>query len=151
RDPLRGRPAAHAACRRSADGGREGSHHAQSARQSAGHDRTRPRRGKYLRRSTGERTAEVEMTGLELQNLGLGLVSGARMISRALNAMTVHVEEYFTVQALDAVVPRDKWPAQALRADEQTRRLLDLFDAHGIKATFFVLGWVAERHQSLVK
>lgn len=65
--------------------------------------------------------------------------------------MTVDVEEYFTVQALDSVVPRDRWPAQPLRSDRQTRRLLDLFESHGIKATFFALGWVAERQRALIK
>jgi polysaccharide deacetylase family protein (PEP-CTERM system associated) len=63
----------------------------------------------------------------------------------------VDVEEYFTVQALDRVVPRDRWPAQPLKADEQTRRLLDLFDRRGIKATFFALGWVADRQRDLIR
>jgi polysaccharide deacetylase family protein (PEP-CTERM system associated) len=67
------------------------------------------------------------------------------------NAMTVDVEEYFTVQALDELVPRDRWPAQPLRSDEQTRRLLDLFDRRGIKATFFALGWVADRQHDLIR
>ncbi|MCK6551935.1 DUF3473 domain-containing protein [Myxococcota bacterium] len=76
-----------------------------------------------------------------------------RLMERAprLSAMTVDLEEHFTVENLSAVVPRDLWPVQALRADDQTRRLLDLFDAHGVKATFFVLGWVAERHRALVR
>lgn len=68
-----------------------------------------------------------------------------------LNAMTVDVEEYFTVQNLDQRVPREAWPHQPLRAGDQTRRIMDLFDAHGIKATFFVLGWVAERHPGLAR
>lgn len=68
-----------------------------------------------------------------------------------LNAMTVDVEEYFTVQALDGAIPRERWPAQPMRADRQTRRILDLFDAHAVKATFFVLGWVGERHPGLVR
>lgn len=65
--------------------------------------------------------------------------------------MTVDVEEYFTVQALDQVVPRQQWSAQPLRCDEQTRRILDLFDEHDVKGTFFVLGWVGERHRDLVR
>jgi polysaccharide deacetylase family protein (PEP-CTERM system associated) len=68
-----------------------------------------------------------------------------------LSAMTVDVEEHFTVENLSGVVPRDLWPVQPMCADAQTRRLLDLFDAHGVKATFFILGWVAERHRGLVK
>ena len=72
-------------------------------------------------------------------------------MSSRLNAMTVDVEEYFTVQNLDGLIPRDRWPSQAMRADQQTRRLLDLYDQHSIKATFFVLGWVAERNRALVR
>jgi polysaccharide deacetylase family protein (PEP-CTERM system associated) len=88
---------------------------------------------------------------MNLTDLGHALATGSKKLSAQKNAMTVDVEEYFTVQALDSVVPRDRWPAQPLRADEQTRRLLDLFESHGIKATFFVLGWVADRHRTLVK
>jgi polysaccharide deacetylase family protein (PEP-CTERM system associated) len=72
-------------------------------------------------------------------------------MSSRLNAMTVDVEEYFTVQNLDGVVPRESWPAQPLRSDAETRRLLDLFEARGVRATFFVLGWVAERQRALVR
>ncbi|MFO0726807.1 MAG: XrtA system polysaccharide deacetylase [Myxococcota bacterium] len=71
--------------------------------------------------------------------------------SRQVNAMTVDVEEYFTVQNLDQRLPREQWASQPLRAGDQTRQILDLFDARGIKATFFVLGWVAERHPGLAK
>lgn len=79
------------------------------------------------------------------------LATGSGKLSSRLNAMTVDVEEYFTVQNLDGLIPRDRWPAQAMRADQQTRRLLDLYDTHGIKATFFTLGWVAERNRELVR
>jgi polysaccharide deacetylase family protein (PEP-CTERM system associated) len=79
------------------------------------------------------------------------LATGKGRLSSRLNAMTVDVEEYFTVQNLDGIVSREQWPAQAMRADQQTRRLLDLFDMHQVKATFFVLGWVAERNRALVR
>jgi polysaccharide deacetylase family protein (PEP-CTERM system associated) len=87
----------------------------------------------------------------ELLKAGRALVTGTTKLSEKPNAMTVDVEEYFTIQNLNERVPRDRWPAQPLRADDQTRRLLDLFDTHGVKATFFVLGWVAERHAKLVR
>jgi polysaccharide deacetylase family protein (PEP-CTERM system associated) len=67
------------------------------------------------------------------------------------NAMTVDVEEYFTVQNLDGLVKRDAWPAQPMRSDAQTRRLLDLFEAHGVRGTFFCLGWVADRIRPLIQ
>lgn len=87
----------------------------------------------------------------ELGALGRALITGEGRLSQTPNAMSVDVEEYFTVQALDHVVPRERWPAQPLRAGDQTRRILDLFDRHGVKATFFVLGWVADRHRALVR
>lgn len=65
--------------------------------------------------------------------------------------MTVDVEDYFHVAAFKKVVsPRDweRWPP---RVENNTRRLLDLFDELSIQATFFVLGWVAERHPELVR
>lgn len=77
--------------------------------------------------------------------------SPAAKLSTIQNAMSVDVEEYFTIQSLAERVPRDTWPAHPLRADQETLRILDLFDDHGIKATFFVLGWVGERHPRLVR
>jgi polysaccharide deacetylase family protein (PEP-CTERM system associated) len=68
-----------------------------------------------------------------------------------INAMTVDVEDYFQVSAFDNVIRRDDWASMPSRVVTNTRRLLDLFDNHGVKATFFVLGWVAERFPSLVR
>jgi len=72
-------------------------------------------------------------------------------MTSVLNAMTVDVEDYFHVSAFDGVVPRSRWPAMESRVCANTERLLDLFAEHGISATFFVLGWVAERHPALVR
>lgn len=88
---------------------------------------------------------------LDLIRQAQTLARGDGRLSTTKNAMTVDVEEYFTVQNLDGIVTRDAWPAQPLRSDTQTRRLLDLFDLHDVKATFFVLGWVAERQPKLVR
>jgi polysaccharide deacetylase family protein (PEP-CTERM system associated) len=66
------------------------------------------------------------------------------------NAMSVDVEDYFQVSAFDHVVPRDAWDRFESRVEANTERLLGLFHECGVKATFFVLGWVAERHTSLV-
>jgi len=68
-----------------------------------------------------------------------------------LNAMTVDVEEYFQVSAFEDVVDRDRWDEMESRVELGTRRLLDLFAAHRVRATFFVLGWIAERHPALVQ
>jgi polysaccharide deacetylase family protein (PEP-CTERM system associated) len=64
--------------------------------------------------------------------------------------MTVDVEDYFQVSAFDAVVPRDKWASFPSRVVDNTHRLLRMFDEAGVKATFFMLGWVAERFPALV-
>jgi len=67
------------------------------------------------------------------------------------NALTVDVEDYFHVTAFADAINRSDWDACQLRVENNTQRLFDLFDAHGVKATFFVLGWVAERLPGLVK
>jgi polysaccharide deacetylase family protein (PEP-CTERM system associated) len=72
-------------------------------------------------------------------------------VSQVLNAMTIDVEDYFHVSAFDGVVPRSSWATLECRVERNTDRLLEIFDRHGIKATFFVLGWVAERYPALVR
>jgi polysaccharide deacetylase family protein (PEP-CTERM system associated) len=67
------------------------------------------------------------------------------------NAMTIDVEDYFHVSVFDGVVPRSEWERLESRVDRNTRRLLDIFDESGVRATFFVLGWVGERHPDLVR
>jgi polysaccharide deacetylase family protein (PEP-CTERM system associated) len=70
---------------------------------------------------------------------------------RAVNAMSVDVEEHFQVQAMERTVKRGDWDRRASRVEASTNRILDLFAAHGAKATFFTLGWVAERHPLLIR
>ena len=67
-----------------------------------------------------------------------------------LNAMTVDVEDYFHVSVFERTVPRRTWESLESRVVVNTERLLDLFDEHAVRGTFFVLGWVAERYPSLV-
>lgn len=67
------------------------------------------------------------------------------------NVMTVDVEDYFHVSALANSISKDDWDSIAPRVEDNVRRLLDLFDQHQVKATHFVLGWVAERNRELVK
>jgi polysaccharide deacetylase family protein (PEP-CTERM system associated) len=67
------------------------------------------------------------------------------------NAMSVDVEDYFQVSAFDEVVPRATWDQRESRVVANTERLLALFDEAGVRSTFFVLGWVAERHPALVR
>jgi len=67
------------------------------------------------------------------------------------NALTVDVEDYFHVAALASSISRDSWPSRESRVVGNTHRLLSLFEQFEVKGTFFVLGWVAERHPQLVK
>jgi polysaccharide deacetylase family protein (PEP-CTERM system associated) len=72
-------------------------------------------------------------------------------MSRFLNAMTVDVEDYFHASAFDRVVSRATWGELDSRVVANTRRLLDLFSEHHVRATFFMLGWVAQRFPGLVR
>jgi len=67
------------------------------------------------------------------------------------NAMTVDVEDYFHVSVFDGLVPRHGWDTMESRVSRNTERLLEIFGESGIQATFFVLGWVAERFPRLVR
>jgi polysaccharide deacetylase family protein (PEP-CTERM system associated) len=68
-----------------------------------------------------------------------------------MNAMTVDVEDYFQVSAFGSVIDQRDWAGMEYRAEQNTRRLLQLFEAVGTKATFFVLGWIAQRSPGLVR
>jgi polysaccharide deacetylase family protein (PEP-CTERM system associated) len=67
-----------------------------------------------------------------------------------LNALSIDVEDYFQVSAFERCVNRKEWDRYPLRVGINTRRILDILDGYGVKATFFVLGWVAERCPSLI-
>lgn len=66
------------------------------------------------------------------------------------NAMTVDVEDYFQVSAFEPYIRREDWERLPCRVEDNTHRILDIFAEHGVAATFFVLGWVAERYPLLV-
>lgn len=74
-----------------------------------------------------------------------------RRNGRMVNAMSVDVEDYFQVQALAGVVDRTSWDERPSRVERNTHAILDLFAEQGVKATFFTLGWIAERHLNLVR
>ena len=67
------------------------------------------------------------------------------------NALTIDVEDYFQVAALAEAVRYDDWSSMEYRVEANTDRILALFERAGVKATFFTLGWVAERSPELVK
>lgn len=67
------------------------------------------------------------------------------------NALTFDVEEYFHVEAFARVLGPDDWPRLPSRVVDSTRRILERLARHDVTATFFVLGWVADRQPSLVQ
>jgi len=68
-----------------------------------------------------------------------------------LNALTIDVEDYFHVTNFEGCVGRESWEYMPLRVEENTRKALELLSSHNATATFFVLGWVAERMGRLVR
>lgn len=72
-------------------------------------------------------------------------------MSRLTNAMSVDVEDWFQVQAFAGVIDRSAWEDLPRRVEANTDRILGLFEAAGVRATFFTLGWVAERHKALIR
>ncbi len=70
--------------------------------------------------------------------------------SNLVNAMTVDVEDYFQVSAFEKTVPRSAWDNVPHRVVDNTNRILDQFGQNNVKATFFMLAWVAERYPQLV-
>ncbi|MDO9486932.1 MAG: DUF3473 domain-containing protein [Sphingomonadaceae bacterium] len=67
------------------------------------------------------------------------------------NAMSVDIEEYFQVGAFEHTIDRGAWESCASRVEVSTQHVLDLYAEAGVKATFFTLGWIAERHPALVR
>lgn len=67
------------------------------------------------------------------------------------NALTFDVEEYFHAEVFSGVVPREQWSTLESRVVRATERLLALLAETRTRATFFVLGWVAERHPAVVR
>lgn len=71
--------------------------------------------------------------------------------SRPRNAMTIDVEDYFQVSAFAPFIPRGDWDARECRVERNVERILGLLADQGIHATFFTLGWVAQRYPALVR
>src|SRR5687768_12705395 len=68
-----------------------------------------------------------------------------------LNALSVDVEDWFQVGAFEKVIRRDQWDGLEQRVGRNAEAVLALFAEAGVKATFFTLGWVAERHPALIR
>jgi polysaccharide deacetylase family protein (PEP-CTERM system associated) len=67
------------------------------------------------------------------------------------NALTIDVEDYFQVSAFAPYVARADWDRRECRVEGNVDRILAMLDARGVSATFFTLGWIAERYPTLVR
>ncbi|MGO4893916.1 XrtA system polysaccharide deacetylase [Flavobacterium sp. W21_SRS_FM6] len=72
-------------------------------------------------------------------------------LTKMVSAMTVDVEDYFQVSAFESKISPENWDSLSLRVEDNTNRLIDLFNERNIKSTFFTLGWVAQRCPNLIK
>lgn len=71
--------------------------------------------------------------------------------SAIVNALTVDVEDYFQVSAMAPYIARNTWDAMECRVENNVARLLQRFELQGAHATFFTLGWIAERYPDMVR
>ncbi|RYE78945.1 MAG: polysaccharide deacetylase family protein, partial [Oxalobacteraceae bacterium] len=67
------------------------------------------------------------------------------------NAMTIDVEDYFQVSAFAPHIARDQWDSMDCRVERNVERILGLLAERDVKATFFTLGWIAERYPQVVR
>jgi len=67
------------------------------------------------------------------------------------NALTVDVEDYFQVSAFRPYVSRQQWDSQECRVEHNVGQILEMLEQHGARATFFTLGWLAERYPSMIR
>jgi polysaccharide deacetylase family protein (PEP-CTERM system associated) len=68
-----------------------------------------------------------------------------------MNAFTIDVEDYFQVSAFAPYIDRADWDRRECRVERNVERILALLDRHQVQATFFTLGWIAERYPALVR
>jgi polysaccharide deacetylase family protein (PEP-CTERM system associated) len=68
-----------------------------------------------------------------------------------INALTIDVEDYYHVSAFESVVRSQDWDHYEGRVERNTYNILDILDLYNTKATFFVLGWIAERQPALIR
>jgi polysaccharide deacetylase family protein (PEP-CTERM system associated) len=72
-------------------------------------------------------------------------------VASTVNALTIDVEDYFQVSAFAPYIARSEWPQRECRIERNIERILVMLEAHRTKATFFTLGWIAERYPQLVR
>ncbi|MDR1384184.1 MAG: DUF3473 domain-containing protein [Planctomycetaceae bacterium] len=68
-----------------------------------------------------------------------------------INAMTIDVEDYYQVAAFEKMISPNEWAQWESRTVANTQKILQILDAHNVKATFFILGYEAEHRPELVR
>jgi polysaccharide deacetylase family protein (PEP-CTERM system associated) len=71
--------------------------------------------------------------------------------SPIVNGLSVDVEDWFQVGAFENVIARGEWDSIKTRVEDNVYRVIDLFAAADVRATFFTLGWVAQRHPEMIR
>ena len=79
------------------------------------------------------------------------LFDSNQWITPVCNAMTVDVEDYFQVSAIENFIARESWNKLECRVQNNVDQILDTFNEKGVKATFFTLGWVGKRFPSMLR
>ena len=62
------------------------------------------------------------------------------------NYLTIDVEDYYQVSAFEDIIAKEDWDAFPSRVEHNTEKILSLLDTFNVKATFFVLGWTAQKY-----
>lgn len=86
-----------------------------------------------------------------MQTLAKTEVKNSSLMTPIRNAMTIDVEDYFQVSAFAPHISRDSWAALPCRVEANVDRILALLNNANVKATFFTLGWIAERYPAMVR
>jgi len=98
------------------------------------------------------KTPAMQTSADQMTNVGTELRSHAAPVGGALrDVLSVDVEDYYHVEAFADRIERSRWSEFPWRVSANTHRVLELMARHGCRATFFVLGWVAERDPALVR
>src|SRR5262249_50765032 len=97
------------------------------------------------RHETGSPAITINRQTAVTASLRLGHAGSGRA------ALSIDVEDWFHAANLAAVIPPTAWESCELRVERNTMRMLEILDASNVRATFFVLGWVAERRPQLIR
>src|SRR6266568_2966873 len=77
--------------------------------------------------------------------------ASAARTGEVVNALTIDVEDYFQVSAFAPYIARSTWEERPCRVEQNIDRILELLSTTGVHATFFTLGWIAERYPKMVQ